>query len=397
MPGQTAKPTLAGRFGARYAQAAAKGAAAPVRYGRRDLPGGIKAGIARLMKVEIKEYDQQSNMKQLDGSPAKGQLYAVFSAACVEPKEHLVNGVPMPTEGVQFYETIPVCEKGARYKWLELTDLDACVQEVQNLMRAVAGEGFDARDVDKACAVLTQAKPYFRFSTRTRPGGKNPTTGKEYPESVEVTWIGGQGLENYKDPTAGAGAVADGTGAVRAQANGQASKPTAAPVQAAPAEEPDPFDETAADLGADAALVDANPDAAAKPGTPENEANNRLSEAAVAAGLTDEDLGKFGSWREILDHMQSLAVTDGPGNGDEVEDDDDEVEEEEEEAKAWAKGDECLYAPPKKGPGGKTVPGKAVTCVITGLNKSGTKANVKEKAKPDNKYKDVPVDALTRP
>lgn len=396
MAEQTAAPTLAGRFGAKATAAAAAANKAPVRYGPESLPPGIKGGIGRVTGARLVQLGQDAKKKQLDGSSAAGQLQLVIDAAAVEPKEVVgPGGAVVKVTGRRFKSLFfPLFERGAAF-WpahvpfapTEQLDFAGCIREAVNFMKCVAGEKFDCSNFDAAVQAFGKLQPHFTFDTVLKPaGGKNPTTGQPYPESVQEFW--GRGVQ-YKGGGPGAG-VKDNTAA--------AAAPAAAPP---PAADPAPFDETAGDLASLAALADADPDAAATDGTPEFEAATRLTEAAAQAGMSEEDMATHASWADIVAAITAPAEGGDTAGDDAVEDDaveDDAVEEEEEAPKEWEKGDECEWVPPVKGPGGKEKPGtKTVRCKITGLNKSKTKANVVDAKDPKKKWENVAVDLLTRP
>lgn len=392
MPAQTTKPTFSGTFGAEGAAAAAKHGKAPGKvFGFQDLPPGIKNGTAFLIGAELRRYEDDTSMKQADGSSAKGQLYLRLVASVETPKTFQDNGTLLNLEGRQFSQMIPLCRKGAQYRGQALPDLDACIQVAASEIHLIAPT-LDTSNMDAAIAALNNAKqkPRFLFETRELPnktGKKDPKTGKPYPPLLVTNWLGSEGL-----------AAAPVTGpADHVQAEPSANGTGAAPEQ--------PFNEFAndapdhGDLEKLAEMVDADDGSGmADQNSEVFKAAEKLGAAAEAAGITKADIeGKYSSltWGQILDIMSKNAGG-GPGDDEvEDEDDDDDVVEDEEAAapKEWEKGDECEYVPLLAN--GK--PGKrTVVCVITGLNKAKTKANVKEKAKPDVKYKDVPVDALTR-
>ena len=383
MPAQTAKPTLAGRFGAKAAQATAKAAKAPVRYGPESLPPGIKNGIGRITGAKLIEVKQDAKLKQLDGSSAAGQLQLQIDASAVEPNEIVgPGGAKIQVRGRRMRSLFfPLFEKGANFwashiPFSSRTEMnfESCVIEACNFMKVLAGPNFDTSNFDAAVAALDKMKPHFGFNTVLKPaGGKNPTTGQPYPEQVQEFWERGVAYSG----TPAAAKVQDDTAKAAAESNGQ---PAAAEAPA--------FDETAApnDLRHLAEVADADPNAAATEGTAEFDAAVTLTDAAKAAGFTDDDLTGYASWKDILDAMAERAGDGTAGDDDAVEDEDDAVEED--EPKEWEKGDECLHVPGK----GK----KAVLCTISGLNKSKTKANVKEKGG-KGKWENVAVDSLTRP
>lgn len=391
MPGQTAKPTLTGRFGAKAAAASAAASKAPVRYGPESLPPGIKNGIGRVTAVKLIEVKQDAKIKQLNGNSAAGQLQLQIDAAVAEPKSVAgPGGSQVGVTGRRMRSLFfPLFEGGASF-WASHVpfsaraelDFNACVIEACNMMKVLAGPAFDTSNFDAAVAALDKLKPHFTFETVLKPaGGKNPSTGQPYPEQTQEFW--GRGIKYDGKAAAGAGVQND---------TGKAAVP---PAQSAePAASEPAFDETNApdELGALADLADADPQAAGKAGTPEYAAAEKLTKAANDAGISDDELTGFPTWRSILDAMAERAGgaegSDGAEAGeDAVEDEDDAVEEE--EAKEWEKGDECVYVPPGKGK-------KPTACVISGLNKSKTKANVKTKDG-KTKWENVPVDALTRP
>lgn len=103
MPQQEQMSSLAKKLGGRIASANAEHAGKPVDLGNRKLPGGIRAGIARLSSMYWKEYED-------DKQGLKGNLFFRGSAIVTFPKE--LNGEKI--EGLITQVIIPLCDVPAK-------------------------------------------------------------------------------------------------------------------------------------------------------------------------------------------------------------------------------------------------------------------------------------------
>lgn len=388
MPAQTTKPTFAGTFGAAGQQAAAKHGRAPGKpFGQQELPGGIKNGVARLEAVELRRFEDDTNMKQADGSSAKGQLYVRMVAVVETPKTFQdKSGVTLKLEGRQFSQMIPLCAKGCNYRGAVLPDLDACIGVVASEIHLIAPT-LDTSNLDAALATVNAAKPKLRFIFQTNEVTSNkidPKTKKPYAPRVFTDWLGSDGLvaapptgpgDHVNDQTASGSANGHAEGTAPASANGFNEFQNGAVAESD-------------DLMALAQMVDEDALQGGKGMADQNSdvfrAAEKLGAAAKAAGISDDDIANVHpNWAAVVETMN---VGDTTGGDDDVVTGDDDVVE---EVKEWQEGDECEFTPK----GAK----EPVRVKITRLSPKKTKANVVNVKNARSKFENVPIDALTRP
>lgn len=340
-----------------------------------DLPPGISGGIAKVVDCK---FDFVKDDKKLAGEP-----YFYAAAIVVRPKEF--NGMIIQGERTSIMEML--CDTPERESRKTVSDHLGWVYNQLRLLGADTSN-LDVDDLEATAAAIKEAGPYIKFRTWA---GK-PT--KEYPNPRTNHVWGGTVDYNEDDdpsnavvdetppaPTAPARAAAkpstNGTPAKgpavakQLQAQGKTApqqagpKPgTRAPAKPAPAPEPEPepFNEfeTADDL---LALITSG----------DEDAEQRLSDMATAAGISDEDIANAPDWATLAamvnDAQQGSAGELEADAGDEV-----------------TVGYVYSFLPPK----GK----KKVEVEVVSLNAAKKTATVKDLANPKIQYKDVAYDKL---
>ncbi len=149
-------------------------------YGRIEIPGGIRNGVAKLVDCKFDKYKTGVN---------EGEYYFLAAGVVVEPKQ---NEEGVPVVGLRTQIMIPVCATTNRNG--VTTDVDAHVASILNEMRklGINTEEIGDEDLEEAAELLKEESPYFKFSTTQ----SKPT--EEFPDPrVWENWHGVKGLENY--------------------------------------------------------------------------------------------------------------------------------------------------------------------------------------------------------
>lgn len=272
MPVQTKKSS--------FAAGIKKHADAPIDYGQDfiDLPGDIHDGVAKLSSIKKGVYKS---------GPNQGQEFLRFIGVVVSPKTamdvkkiwkdgkvEIVSTKQVTIEGQHTNIMIPLCETKKNDGTVIATQ-EENEGRAANELKKLGGEHCldhieDDADLENLFAELVEQGVKFRFATRS----KEPT--KDYPNGGvwDHNWYGTKGLEDF---------VEDDTPTVKDKT--PAPKPSAKKPDPEPEPEPDALDYTA--------LVKA---AAAG----EQEAIDTLTNLAVEAGKTEDEVEKADSWDDVV-------------------------------------------------------------------------------------------------
>jgi hypothetical protein len=367
MPRTTSKSAIFAKYGTKLIDAHQNHVGDETELGFVDLPAGINNGTARLVDCRFGQYKEGDN---------KGEWFFMARASVRTPEEH--DGMPVRGLFTQIGPE-PICDTPTRSR-KTVDDHIKWVYDQFDLM-GLKREDIDPENLEETAQIVKEARPTIRF--RTWKGAKQ-TTGKYANQEprVQHQWLGLAPHQDDDDP--GAGVDDDGasdssdppeanraatratpgangnhratptTPAARAQT--QAQRP-AAPhrMPARPARpEPEPEPETNNDVGYrdDADMASLVERAAAD----DNEAILLLSEFAVKAGYTEDEVSDAKSWDEVVDMINNPRSDDEPAVEDETSDDagNDDVP-------TPAKGESWSYRPrDKKGNPGKAVPVEVV-------------------------------------
>lgn len=283
MPAQTGKTKVLAKVAAELAPALAQGMQEPVKYGMLGPPPGIKGGIAQLVECGFSIAGADKKY------PGKPMFQAV--AVIVAPKSVIYNGAEVLCEGLHTRLFRYICDTTG--KTPKSTRENALW--VQNELRKLGGDGFDASDLEVAAATLEKTKPYFRFSTdkseaqdRIDPKTKKVIKGEE---GVWENWNGIKGLEGYKAPV-----------------NGQAVQDSSAQVQ----------EEAPAGGQPDGQTIDLIALTEAAMADPEGAEALALGKYAIeTVGLDHEAVTNAESWQVVYDMIQAASSGEGQEEGSE--------------------------------------------------------------------------------
>lgn len=299
MPAQTAKSGLMAKYGNKLAEAAKKHAGDEFDPGFQRLPGGISNGIARLTECGFQQV-------------AAGKNYAgeyLFRAAgvVVSPKE---NDKGQIVKGLTTSVIEMICE--TKTQGGKVTTLEEHVANVQNYLKGLGVTDDDslmAENLEATCAALKEAGPYFKFSTRESAAVMNPNGTVKHEARVWESWHGCKGLEDYTEDEPDA--VVDNTAAA---APAPAAKPTTngtakpAPVKGKVGKTPEPKEVDYSAEEDTAVLVAAAED--------QNEqAQQRLIELAVAAGVAEDTARGADTWAEVVEMIANAGEAAGGEEG----------------------------------------------------------------------------------
>lgn len=318
MPKKVVKSVLAGKVKPNVVKARAGD---ETSYGYQDLPGGL-TGIAQLVDCRFDLYKKGAN-KDEPFFYAAGVLVAVDQSQY----QHLV--------GQRTSVTMAAC--ATKKQNGEVTSQEDNVASIMNEMRklgASTAEVNDAGDLEVIAAGLLEVKPFFRFSTSQAA----PTT--QYPNPrVWHNWNGVKGLENYSSPEADGAVQDDGDSADDSDSGDEA-----------PPESADEGDDVRTLAGA---ADDGDAAAAAQ-----------LTEMAVQAGISEDDVANAASWSAVADMIQGAGSDEG-----------DNAAKEPEVGEVWD------YKPPKAK--------KAVSCEVVAVNAKASTVNLKNLDDNKTVYKGV--------
>lgn len=428
MPQQIQKSPLFAKLGKRVIDAHDKGKdiPPPADAGSR-LPPGIENGVAQLVRAEIKEFQTGEGlvgesffqgmavMVSPDTVPLKDENGNVIGEAPVKNKHTRIGPIPLcdtPKRAVKTFEEH--WEKMKNVLW----NLGLKPNQYELAKRSGNPEA-DAMALMarlKACLVaLTKAAPYFSVRTWKgedekieNRGGKfyvvqrNRVKGGPFsteaalkekfgfagrPAQVNEVW--GQTIEWNPNGDVGPGHGVEDAGlpieevAAEGDTESTESELTTDAESASGGESFSEFDDIDS-------LVER---AKAKDG----EAQDKIKELAIAAGIEESAVDEAKSWNEVKD-MIIAAQSGGDGEAGEEGGEASATAEEE-----WAVGRVCLYSPidPKTGkpfidPKTKKAR-KPVECMITAVDKKSGTASFKSLSDPKKTWSKIRVDQLIRP
>lgn len=252
-------------------------------------PPGIGNGIAKLSDIKFGITKNGDN---------KGQKFFYARGTIIEPEVHTwtphkweggeVVALPEQTmriAGLQTSIMINLCDTG---KGESAVSGEEHVADMLNTVRTLAGEestGFletskdPERDLETLFEQMVDPKGspiYFKFATQE----SRPT--KDYPNPrTWENWFGSKGLDDYQEKETGG--MTDHTASP--STNGEAATPAAV-------EGPNLDEMSLEDV---AALADSG----------DNDANARLTELALGAGMDEKAIEGAGSWAEIVAALQA--------------------------------------------------------------------------------------------
>lgn len=314
MPVQTQMSGFAKKLGGRIAAANAEHKDKPIDVGMMRLPGGIRNGIAKLVTMVTKEYQDDTN-----GVGTKGQTFFRAAATVVSPEEH--NGQRIV--GLQTSVVIPLCDipaKGLR-KAKPFTENWYAFQNVFKLLSNGAIVCHETPQTDptgqkteafyfaamKALTDPTRPPIFISFSTRSWTPPPSPLQPKP-EEMVFETWHGLADMSALPshNPSSGVTVVEDSgtqpepfteppTGVVEYPAAGRETPPADNPV-------------TAEEIAALVELATNDPAGQTEEGA---EASAMLEKLAWANGWSKEQTADASDWAEV----GSMALVAKNSNG----------------------------------------------------------------------------------
>jgi hypothetical protein len=339
-----------------------------------QVPPGINNGVAQLTECKFDIFKTGNN---------QGEYYFRAAGTILEPESVMVNGTEVTVAGLQTSILVPVCD--TKNQQGVVTPVEHHIETVLNEMRKLgaATEGCGGGDLETLAESLKEAAPYFRFSTsqgKTTPQFPNPR--------IWENWHGARGLDNYTPPDT-SGQVQDDTPPAEAKptTNGHAAKPTqpkTAPAlvaktptkpasKAAPKPpEPEPIPEDI-DILVNAAGDDDSPLQA--------DCQAKLTEMAMEAGATEEEITAAADWTEVaalIETNASKAADGDEGTGE------------------WEpkKDDVYFYTPVDQKTKKPAKGAKAVECQVIAVDVDRKRVTLKNLDNPKTAYANVPFDQL---
>ena len=397
MPPQAGKSGLAGKLATDVDTSIQQSLKEAPKAGFIAMPGGVKQGVARLVKIGFYEYKADTKQKKANGQSAAGEYYFRAVGVATEPKDTIdpITNNRARVAGLQTSIMINCFDTSSGTgKDAKVTTQAENMVKVVDAMRLLAGDaymkGANKYNLEQLAAGMQKvatAKPlYFAFSTSVSDQGKvNPKTGKPFPPRVFENWHGVEGLENYAPPSA--------VGMVSAEDLPEPPEPAGedhAEAGDAPAEadgEAAPADEVSADsvpdLDALAARADVNP-----PTKDSKAAAEELKAIALKIGLDGDTVDNADNWAQVaqmISNFDPAGIAESPPA----------EEPEPTEQPTWTpkKGDIVQYKRPGVSAATKK-PFKPFDCEV--LDVSTKKSMVKLKSSVDNKtiYENVPFDLV---
>ena len=277
MPSQVTKSVLSGAIGSAVAKAVNKHKGDEVKYDTGGgLPDGIENGVARLTECKFGVYDK---------GDMKGKPYFMAAGIVMEPKVH--NGVKVEGRRTSIIE--PVCDTPTRGRKTVEEHVAWILNEMKKLGAGDAIEQFsgEGTELEEIASAVKEAGPTFGF--RTWKGQKQTTgayAGKE-PRVNEV-W---NGLVEEPIPDASDTGVVD-----------QSSDD--APADSEPAAEPEPEPDAEAE-NADEPDLDDLAKKASRAKNPDQDAQTKLKELALANGLDETAVDEAESWSAVVEMIRN--------------------------------------------------------------------------------------------
>lgn len=323
MPAQRQQSALISKLGTKLDAAIAKHAGDEINYGLQGLPAGISNGIAQLQECYFNTVEK--------GKDNAGALYWRAMGIVVDPE---TNDRGVPIKGLQTSIMVRFWQVKDS-KGNKLTD-ESHIAKVMNELKKMIPDCCDsvgsAADLEEVCKAVSEAQPYFRFSTEQGKETIDPVTKKVlYEARVWERWHGSKGLENYVPPDS-AGAVVDNSAPAKAAparngtakngapakspAAATAKKPTSKPAakvveEEPPAEEFNEFDDgsgAAGDEGGDGNPTPSLAELVEQADQDTKEAQDTLTDMALKAGASKKQIQAAKTWQEVADIIE--AATD---------------------------------------------------------------------------------------
>lgn len=321
-----------------------------------NLPPGINGGVAQLAEARLGKYQRGNNEGEsfiyLAGVVIRPKTVTAIRKAWINGTVQIVSSKEEEIEGQRTSLTLPLCDTSNAAG--DKTSVDENIARGLNELRKLGADTSDLGSEENLVELLnalTEAKPYFRFTT----SGSNPT--REWPtERVWENWRGNKGLEEFtpdEEPE-----VADES---EEEPPAKLAKEREGNVKPVSAEE----EEGMADYAAIARKADKG----------DKQARLLLTSAAKAANI--EGWIAMDTWAEVAEALAS------PGQGIGLKTDEDEKDEN------WipAKGDVYLYKPPKAK--------KFVECEVMAVMAKAKAVNLKD-LDDETVYKGIPWTDLIR-
>lgn len=320
---QEQNSSFAKKLGGAIAAANAEHRDKPIDTGVMRLPGGIKNGVAKLVTMVTKEY-QDDKM----GPGMKGQTFFRAAAVVVYPKEH----AGIKCEGLQTSQIIPICAtpaKGQRkartlsenwFDFQNLFKLCGVPAPPEDTTTDPTGQKTEAYYFAAMRALTDPKRPggpvYIAFSTREWKSPKLPNESQADYERREPmvfeTWHGLADLSRLNG--AATHDPASGVTVAGARAIAEAPAPFVEPPMGTVDPQSLPSPDGASDelAGEVADLVDIAMNDPTGETSDGQAAHKRLEELAWAAGWDGEATAAAGSWAEVGEMCLC-----GPAEGDE--------------------------------------------------------------------------------
>lgn len=286
MAKQTAKSGLLAKLGTKLAKAveAHKGDETKFAGGGVDLPKGIENGIAQLVTCKFGVYEK---------GDFQGEYYFMASGIVISPKKHA--GIPI--EGLRTsVGPEPICDTPNKTRKTVDEHVAWVMNELRKLGVDTAELGVD--DLESTVEALQETKPHFRF--RTWAGDKrkkgDPLYNEQYdgPDApdprVNHQWNGAVDLDPSDEEETDE-EVEDNT-------------------EGEEGEEESAGEQSLEDL---ALLADSQDEAAA----------DTLNQAAIDAGLTQDDINGTSNWAEVVALIEEAQ---GAGGGEEAAEEEGEID-----------------------------------------------------------------------
>ena len=338
MPSQEGSGGLFRKYGDRLNENLQKAVEKPTEYGPIGLPPGVRDGRAQVVKCYFKQYETGDN---------QGEYYFRCEAVALEPATVLnpKTGKDEKVAGLRTSIMIPCCE--TKNKQQKITTQEENMAKVINEMKKIAGDeymtGASMETLEELAKGIQDADPPIYIKFRTSQGAATP----DYPDpKVWENWDGSRGLEDYVPPDNAAELVQDATkesdnvasdtppparpktpptpaktapkaAQPPAKAPPAASKAPPTKPGAAKAPPPKKPPEPAAPAFDEFADLDSLRQMAERGDLP---AIQKLTEHAISAGFTQEQVDEASSWQELVDLIN--------GGGSETANDDETVADE---------------------------------------------------------------------
>ena len=319
-----------------------------------DLPPGISNGIAQLVECKFDTYKTGDN---------EGKLFFYAAGVVIVPKVHA--GIPI--EGLRTSIMEPLCDTPSRKRDTATKHLAWILNELRKL--GVDTSAMDIDDLETTVEALKEAQPYFRFDTWIGKPSKeypDPKTNHRWNGCVDYTPEDGEEVEDNTD--------IEEEEQEEEQEEEKPAKKVAKKEEAKPAKKvkkPEPEFDDQGDI--DTLLKRANKG--------DEDAQNRLSELAIAKGYSEEEVEQADSWAVV----KEMAVT--PKEEESEEEETDEEDNSEEEGNDPNEGEVWNYIPA----GQK----KPVECEVVEVNSKKKTVKLKNLTNPKTVYKDIPFSKLT--